>query len=92
MECEAPHLLHAKYGCRFRVASPRILSLTELCFSPIVFFIATVSSEMFPFAGHAEYGYSLDYAEKELKEAGDTAKRLGVRLTTHPGQFNQLGS
>ncbi|GAA5854126.1 hypothetical protein JCM3766R1_005350 [Sporobolomyces carnicolor] len=51
-----------------------------------------MSSEMFPFAGHAEYGYSLDYAEKELKEAGDTAKRLGVRLTTHPGQFNQLGS
>ncbi|GAA6058602.1 hypothetical protein JCM10212_004013 [Sporobolomyces blumeae] len=51
-----------------------------------------MSSEMFPFAGHAEYGYSLEYAEKELKEAGDTAKRLGVRLTTHPGQFNQLGS
>lgn len=51
-----------------------------------------VSSEMFPFAGHVEHGYSLEYAEKELKEAGDTAKRLGVRLTTHPGQFNQLGS
>jgi UV DNA damage endonuclease len=47
---------------------------------------------MFPFAGHAEHGYSLEYAEKELKEAGETAKRLGVRLTTHPGQFNQLGS
>ncbi|GAA6010223.1 hypothetical protein JCM11491_005399 [Sporobolomyces phaffii] len=55
-------------------------------------FFMRMSSEMFPFAGHAEYGYSLDYAEKELKEAGDTAKRLGVRLTTHPGQFNQLGS
>ncbi len=26
-----------------------------------------VSSEMFPFASHDEYGYSLDYAEKELK-------------------------
>lgn len=47
---------------------------------------------MFPFAGHKEYGYTLEYADKELKEAGDTAKRLGVRLTTHPGQFNQLGS
>lgn len=45
-----------------------------------------VSSEMFPFAPHPDYQYSLDYAEKELKEAGDTAKRLGVRLTTHPGQ------
>lgn len=45
-----------------------------------------MSSEMFPFASHAEYQYSLEYAEKELKMAGDTAKRLGVRLTTHPGQ------
>ncbi|GAA5960689.1 hypothetical protein JCM3765_007291 [Sporobolomyces pararoseus] len=55
-------------------------------------FFMRMSSEMFPFAGHAEHGYSLDYAEKELKAAGETAKRLGVRLTTHPGQFNQLGS
>ncbi|GAA5982412.1 hypothetical protein JCM11641_006975 [Rhodosporidiobolus odoratus] len=51
-----------------------------------------MSSEMFPFAAHPDYQYSLDYAEKELKEAGQTANRLGVRLTTHPGQFTQLGS
>ena len=47
-----------------------------------------VSSEMFPFASHKEWGYDLAYAEKELKEAGDTAKRLGHRLTTHPGQVS----
>lgn len=47
-----------------------------------------MSSEMFPFAAHPEYQYSLEYAEKELKEAGETARRLGVRLTTHPGQVS----
>ncbi|KAM5546068.1 hypothetical protein V8D89_000194 [Ganoderma adspersum] len=51
-----------------------------------------VSSEMFPFASHEEYGYSLDYAEKELKAAGDLARKYGHRLTSHPGQFTQLGS
>ncbi|GAA6008679.1 hypothetical protein JCM10207_001684 [Rhodosporidiobolus poonsookiae] len=51
-----------------------------------------MSSEMFPFAAHPDYQYSLEYAEKELKMAGETANRLGVRLTTHPGQFTQLGS
>ena len=51
-----------------------------------------MSSEMFPFASHEEYGYSLEYVEKELKEAGELANRLGHRLTTHPGQFTQLGS
>ncbi|KAI0819907.1 UV-endonuclease UvdE-domain-containing protein [Trametes gibbosa] len=70
-----------------------------------------VSSELFPFASHDKYGYTLEYAEKELKvadtssqlkgtrthsngfeAAGDLAKRYGHRLTTHPGQFTQLGS
>ncbi|KAM0751997.1 UV-endonuclease UvdE [Meredithblackwellia eburnea MCA 4105] len=51
-----------------------------------------MSSEMFPFAAHSVYQYSLEYAQEELKEAGETAKRLGVRLTSHPGQFTQLGS
>ena len=51
-----------------------------------------LSSEVFPFASHEKYGYSLKYAEKELKAAGDLAKRLGHRLTMHPGQFTQLGS
>ncbi|OWZ61878.1 UV damage endonuclease UvdE [Cryptococcus neoformans] len=51
-----------------------------------------MSSEMFPFASHAKYGYSLDFADAELKDAGDLARRYGHRLTMHPGQFTQLGS
>ncbi|CAL1710108.1 unnamed protein product [Somion occarium] len=51
-----------------------------------------VSSEMFPFASHAELGYDLEYAKDELRAAGDLAKRLGHRLTAHPGQFTQLAS
>lgn len=51
-----------------------------------------MSSEMFPFASHPKYGYSLEYAEAELKAVGELANRLGHRLTTHPGQFTQLGS
>ncbi|TKY87365.1 hypothetical protein EX895_004042 [Sporisorium graminicola] len=51
-----------------------------------------LSSEVFPFASHEKYGYSLKYAEKELRAAGDLAKKLGHRITMHPGQFTQLGS
>eukprot|EP00026_Physarum_polycephalum_P003985 Phypoly_transcript_04002.p1 GENE.Phypoly_transcript_04002~~Phypoly_transcript_04002.p1 ORF type:complete len:672 (+),score=197.16 Phypoly_transcript_04002:138-2153(+) len=51
-----------------------------------------VSSCVFPFASEMEYGYSLSYAAKELKEAGDLAKKYGHRLTTHPGQYNVLCS
>ncbi|OAA72250.1 UV-damage endonuclease [Cordyceps fumosorosea ARSEF 2679] len=52
-----------------------------------------LSSEMFPFASHAEYGYALaPFAADALREAGRVAAALGHRLTTHPGQFTQLGS
>lgn len=51
-----------------------------------------LSSEMFPFASHEHHGYSLDYCADLLKEAGDLANKYGHRLTTHPGQFTQLGS
>lgn len=52
-----------------------------------------LSSEMFPFASHDEYGYSLaPFASETLAEAGKVAGELGHRLTTHPGQFTQLGS
>ncbi|ETW77497.1 hypothetical protein HETIRDRAFT_37134 [Heterobasidion irregulare TC 32-1] len=51
-----------------------------------------ISSELFPFASHSKYGYSLDYAATELKAAGDLANSLGHRMTLHPGQFTQLGS
>lgn len=45
-----------------------------------------MSSEMFPFASHAKYGYDLEFAEEGLKAAGDLAKKYGHRLTMHPGQ------
>ncbi|OTB01717.1 hypothetical protein M426DRAFT_323219 [Hypoxylon sp. CI-4A] len=52
-----------------------------------------LSSEMFPFASHEEYGYKLaPFASDVLAEAGRVAAELGHRLTTHPGQFTQLGS
>ena len=52
-----------------------------------------LSSEMFPFASHPEYGYKLaPFASEALAEVGKVAAELGHRLTTHPGQFTQLGS
>ena len=52
-----------------------------------------LSSEAFPFASHAEYGYKLaPFAAEALAEVGALAGKLGHRLTTHPGQFTQLGS
>ena len=52
-----------------------------------------LSSEMFPFASHDVYGYKLaPFAAEALAEAGKVAADLGHRLTTHPGQFTQLGS
>ncbi|KAI9875611.1 MAG: hypothetical protein M1830_008209 [Pleopsidium flavum] len=52
-----------------------------------------LSSEMFPFASHEVYGYKLaPFASEVLAEAGKVAAELGHRLTTHPGQFTQLGS
>ena len=52
-----------------------------------------LSSEMFPFASHSEYGYKLaPFVSKELAKAGKVAAELGHRLTTHPGQYTQLGS
>lgn len=48
-----------------------------------------VSSEMFPFASHKVWGYSLEYARAELEAVGKKAKEYGHRLTTHPGQFTQ---
>jgi UV DNA damage endonuclease len=48
-----------------------------------------LSSEMFPFASHETYGYSLnDFACEALEEAGRVAGELGHRLSTHPGQVS----
>jgi UV DNA damage endonuclease len=52
-----------------------------------------LSSEIFPFASHDEYGYKLaPFAADTLVEAGKVIAELGHRVTTHPGQFTQLGS
>ncbi|RAH42006.1 UV-endonuclease UVE-1 [Aspergillus brunneoviolaceus CBS 621.78] len=52
-----------------------------------------LSSEMFPFASHKEYGYKLaPFASEALAEVGRLVAELGHRVTTHPGQFTQLGS
>jgi UV DNA damage endonuclease len=45
-----------------------------------------LSSEMFPFASHAKYGYDLSFADEGLKAAGDLANKYGHRITMHPGQ------
>jgi UV DNA damage endonuclease len=52
-----------------------------------------LSSEMFPFASHKEYGYKLaPFASEVLAEAGRVVADLGHRVSAHPGQFTQLGS
>ncbi|KAF8197874.1 UV-endonuclease UvdE-domain-containing protein [Pholiota molesta] len=51
-----------------------------------------LSSEMFPYASHGTYGYTLEYCAELLAKAGALANKYGHRLTTHPGQFTQLGS
>ncbi|KAH8834928.1 UV-endonuclease UvdE-domain-containing protein [Flagelloscypha sp. PMI_526] len=51
-----------------------------------------VSSDLFPFASHHTYGYTLDYCSDLLASVGALAKKYGHRLTTHPGQYCQLGS
>lgn len=52
-----------------------------------------LSSDMFPFASHGEHGYALaPFAADALAAAGRVAAAYGHRLTTHPGQYTQLGS
>lgn len=46
-----------------------------------------LSSEMFPFASHEEYGYKLaPFAAETLADVGKVVAELGHRVTTHPGQ------
>lgn len=51
-----------------------------------------ISSDMFPFASHEKYGYSLDFADELLKKVGQYARENSIRLTYHPGQFNVLST
>lgn len=52
-----------------------------------------LSSELFPhYTNKKVENYSLDFAEKLLKEIGWLARAYGHRLTFHPGQYNVVGS
>lgn len=52
-----------------------------------------LSSEMFPFASHKEYGYKLaPFAADVLGDVGRVIAELGHRVSVHPGQFTQLGT
>ncbi|KAJ5200746.1 hypothetical protein N7472_005950 [Penicillium cf. griseofulvum] len=52
-----------------------------------------LSSEMFPFASHKEYGYKLaPFASEALADVGRVIAELGHRVSVHPGQFTQFGS
>jgi UV DNA damage endonuclease len=51
-----------------------------------------LSSDMFPFASHAEHGYDLNFADALLKKIGKFANENNMRLTMHPGQYNVLSS
>ncbi|CEG64625.1 hypothetical protein RMATCC62417_01564 [Rhizopus microsporus] len=51
-----------------------------------------ISSEVFPLATHEKVGYSIDFAKDALAEVGQLARKYNHRLTTHPGQYNQLVS
>jgi len=43
-----------------------------------------LSSEMFPFASHAELGYTLEFAKDELEAVGRIVMKYGHRVTMHP--------
>lgn len=52
-----------------------------------------LSSNMFPrFTDTEVEGYTINFAEKYLKEAGNMAKKYGIRILMHPAQFNQVGA
>lgn len=51
-----------------------------------------LSSEIFPFASHHKFGYSIDFAYEKLNMIGEYAKKHNIRLTMHPGQYNVLSS
>ena len=59
-----------------------------------------MSSDMFPHAGNPRYGesspegprYSLEFAHDLLHEVGRKAKEYDIRLSFHPGQYNQVAA
>lgn len=62
-------------------------------------YLYRLSSDMFPhitnpkFIKYEEkYAYSLDQFDDLFQEIGAKAREYNIRLTFHPGQFNQVGS
>lgn len=58
-----------------------------------------LSSDMFPHISNPQFSntpdtpsYSLDFAKSHLRKIGEKARTLGIRLSMHPGQFNQIAS
>lgn len=61
-----------------------------------------LSSEMFPHISNPEMMvineeegieyYKMEWAREKLAEIGNIAKKLKIRLTFHPGQYNQVGA
>jgi UV DNA damage endonuclease len=52
-----------------------------------------ISSDLFPHKSNKKIeGYTLDFAQKYLTEAGEVARHYGIRLTFHPGQYNVVGT
>lgn len=55
-------------------------------------FFMRISSDIFPFASHSDYKYTLEFADTLLKSIGDYAKSNNIRITMHPGQYNVLSA
>jgi UV DNA damage endonuclease len=52
-----------------------------------------LSSDIFPhFTDYETEKYSIDFAETELKRAGELANQYKHRIVMHPGQYNQVGA
>ncbi len=52
-----------------------------------------LTSNIFAHLSNPRIGpYSIEFAKPKLKEIGDLAKKLNMRLTFHPGQYDVLGT
>lgn len=52
-----------------------------------------MGQSLIPFASHPSFPYDWETEHgDELREAGDLARSLGIRLSMHPGQYIQPGS
>jgi len=55
-----------------------------------------ITSGLFPHCDNLRildlYDYDINFAKDQLKDIGDMVKKLGHRITMHPGQYVQLGS